>query len=119
MSKRNSLGRLSLESDAELQRLEVATLVKDLDGEIEDLERTVVYWQTLFEESQKEASSLRTRVRELESQLQSAYSDIEERPRYFEENEVAKESDLRGSQTTGNRGWTFFGAVSQFVNRNN
>ena len=119
MSKRNSLGRLSGVSDGEVQRLEVATLVKDLDGEIEELERTVVYWQTLFEESQKEASLLRSRVRELEVQLQSAYSDVEERPRYFEENEVANDADLRGSQTAGNRGWTFFGAVSQFVNRKN
>jgi len=117
MAKRNSLGRLS--ADGELRSLEVTALVKDLDNEIEELERTVVYWQTLFEESQKEASNLRTRNRELEAQLQSAYSDAEDRPRYFEENEVTKASVANGSGNQANRGWTFFGSVSQLVNRSN
>ena len=117
MAKRDSIGRLSVDSDSDLRRLQVATLVQDLDGEIEELERTVVYWQTLFEESQKEASALRTRNRELEAQLQSAYSDAEERPRYFEENEVAKGAG--NESAAGTRAWSFFGAVSQFVNRAN
>ena len=116
--KRNSIGRLSLDSCGDLRSLEVNALVTDLDGEIEELERTVVYWQTLFEESQKEASSLRTRIRDLESQLNSAYSEAEERPRYFEENEISKDAGFRGETGSG-RGWTFFSAVSQLVNRTN
>ena len=118
-SKRDSFGRLSADNDCELSRLEVNILVNDLDNEIEELERTVVYWQTLFEESQKEASALRSRNRELEAQLQSAYSDGEERPRYFEENEVAKAQDQTGSEKAGDRGWSFFGSVSQYVTRSN
>ena len=116
--KRNSIGRLSIASDGDLRILEVNALVNDLDGEIQELERTVVYWQTLFDESQKEASALRSRIRELETLLSSAYSEAEERPRYFEDSEVAKDAGLR-SETGSGKGWTFFGAVSQLVNRTN
>ena len=71
----------------QLCRLEVAAVINDLDGEIKDLESMVVYWQTLFSESQKENATLRGRIRELEAHVKEAYSD--ERPMYLEDAGIA------------------------------
>ena len=70
-----------------LGQLELRHVIKDLDGEIEELEATVVYWQTLFDESRKEAADLRSKIRELEAQIKEAYTD--ERPMYLEDAGIA------------------------------
>jgi TolA-binding protein len=123
-SQRNSQSNVDTEDD--LYKLEVGALVKDLDDEIEELERDVVYWQTLFEESQKEAASLRSRNRELEAELQFAYSDHPDRPRYIDPSEITAASGTYVGMNPGwtaSKGWSFFGnnmhTLSNPLNRNN
>ena len=117
--RRSSLGRLS----ESLHRIEVERLVEDLDKEIADLESTVVYWQTLFEESQKEASGLRSRVRELEKDLHAAYYDGEDRPQYletkFDENAEGRAVPFAPVLVENNQTWGFFNTVKHFVGNSN
>jgi hypothetical protein len=91
-------------SPEQLHRLELKHVINDLDGEIEELEATVVYWQTLFGESQKEAATLRARIRELEAQIKEAYTD--ERPMYLEDAGIAPQLS-----------WGIFSSVKSLTRR--
>jgi hypothetical protein len=74
------------------------------------LEAAVVYWQTLFEESQNELSTLRSKIWELEVQIEASYISPDDRPQYLEESHFAHDHQSRRRDT-----WFLPGLLSRLM----